>query len=87
MIELQREGRNGPIDIHRHWVKVYGVDAADASTVKRWAGRIESGDRADDDKVCSGPPHTATTPENDALIRADRRITLNEMRAELDPRG
>ena len=83
---LHKEG-NAPIDIHRRLQKVYGMDAVDASTVRRWVRRFESGESDVEDKARSGRPHTATTPENEArldgLIRADRRITVNEMREEL----
>ena len=50
--------------------------------------RFESGDRDVDDKARSGRPHTAPTPESEVhlheLIRADRRITVIDMRAKSD---
>ena len=83
---LHKEG-NAPIDIHRRLQKVYGADAVDASTVRRWVRRFQRGESDVEDKARSGRPHTATTPENEArldgLIRADRRLTVNEMREEL----
>ncbi len=75
-----------PINIHRRLVNDYEADAVDDSTVRGWVHRFQSGDRDASDKVRSGRPCTATTPESkvllDQLIRADRRITVNEMRVE-----
>ena len=77
-----------PIDGHRRLVNVYGPEAIDVSTVRRWVRRFRSGDRDVSDKPRSGRPCTATIPENevhlDELIHANRRVTVNEMRAELD---
>ena len=88
VIEFLHAEEIEPINIHRRLVNVYGADAVDVSTVRRWVRRFQSGDRDVSDKARSGRPCTSTTPENEArldqLIRANRRITVNEMRAELD---
>ena len=77
-----------PVAIHRRLVNVYGPEAVDVSTVKRRGRRFRRGDRDVSDKQRSGRPCTATIPESeerlDELIHANRRITVNEMRAKLD---
>ena len=77
-----------PIDIHRRLANVYGAEAVDVSTVRRWVRRFEGGDTDVYDKPRSGRPSTANNDENeerlDQLIRQNRRITIAEMRAELD---
>ncbi|XP_069998815.1 protein GVQW3-like [Penaeus vannamei] len=88
VIEFLHAEGVGPIDIHRRLVRVYRAEAVDVSTVRRWVRRLRSGDRDLSDKSRSGRPCTATTRENevrlDQIICANREITVNEMRAELD---
>lgn len=88
VIEFLNAEGVAPIDIYRRLTNVYGAEAVDVSTVRRWVRRFESGDTDMCDKPRSGRPRTANNDENeerlDQLIRENRRITINEMRAKLD---
>lgn len=76
------------VDIHRRLVNVYGDEAVDVSTVRRWVSRFRSNDCTVEDKPRCGRPCTAVTSENeqrlDHLIRWNRRITTREVCLELD---
>ena len=54
-----------------------------ASSVRRWVKHFKDGDTNIKDEPRSGRPRTASTDRNkervDALIREDRRITVNEI--------
>lgn len=62
---------------------VYGDNALSYATVKRWVVHFNSGNKEITDKPRSGRPVSAATAENkarvDELIRADRRITLQNI--------
>ena len=75
-------------DIHRRLQVVYGDDTIDKSNVHRWMKKFKEGETSIEDKPRSGRPSTATTDTNrqrvDELIRADRRVTIRELAAQLD---
>ena len=60
----------------------------DASRVRRWVARFNSGDSDVKDKPRSGRPYTAVTPRNeerlDQFFHANRRITIRELCTELN---
>jgi transposase len=66
---------------------VYGDNALSYATVKRWVVHFNSGNKEITDKPRSGRPVSAATAENkahvDALIRADRRITLQNIMEDI----
>lgn len=84
---LTKEGCR-PSDIHRRLQNVYGDDTIDKSNVHRWMKKFKEGETSIEDKPRSGRPSTATTDTNrqrvDELIRADRRVTIRELAAQLD---
>ena len=83
---LTAEG-SSPIEIHRRLRSVYGEDAIDVTSVRRWVRRFKSGEKDISDRPRSGRPATASTTVTkdraDMLFRDDRRIT-SELRAATD---
>ena len=81
-----------PINIHRRMKNVYGDDTIDYSNVKRWVNRLKDtgmvGKASVKDMPRSGRPSSAVNPVNsakaNALIRADRRITTDELALALN---
>ncbi len=75
-------------DIHRRLLNVYGDDIIDKSNVHRWMKKFKEGETSVEDKPRSGRPSTATTDTNrqrvDKLIRAERRVTIRELSAQLN---
>jgi transposase len=75
-------------DIQRRLQNVYGDDTIDRSNVHRWMKKFKEGETSNEDKPHSGRPSTTTTDTNrqrvDELIRAERRVTLRELVAQLD---
>ncbi|PNF28779.1 hypothetical protein B7P43_G06451 [Cryptotermes secundus] len=70
-----------PIDIHRHLLKVYGDNAVDVTTVRRWVVRFNSGENEVHDKPRHRRPCSAATPHNEQrLIRTDQQITTKDFR-------
>jgi transposase len=66
---------------------VYGGDAIDVSSVRRWVHRLKSGEKDISDTPGSGRPAAAATTETkdkfDALIRDDSPITTRELCTEI----
>jgi transposase len=62
---------------------VYGEDAIDVSSVRRWVRRFKIGENDSGDRPRSGRPHTAATTETkdavDVPIRDGRRIATSEL--------
>jgi transposase-like protein len=75
-------------DIHRRLQNIYGDNIIDTSNVHRWMKKFKERETSIEDKSRSGRPSTATTDTNrqrvDASIRAERRVTLRELAAQLD---
>lgn len=80
-----------PVDIHRRMSAVYGEACVDVSTVRRWARCVKTGNPVMTslcDQPRSGRPATVTDSSHqtqvDELIRANRRIKLRDIVAEVD---
>jgi hypothetical protein len=75
-----------PIETHRHLTSVYGEDAVDVSSVRRWNRCFKGGERDIGDRPRSGRPASAGTTKTkgkfDGLIRDNHRImTTNSKRS------
>ena len=75
-----------PVNIHRGLQNVYKEITLDYSNVRRWVCRLNDekvGTASVADKPRSGRPSSSVIPANnaksDALIREDRRTTLDEL--------
>jgi len=62
---------------------VYGEDATDVSSDRRWVRRFKNGENDGGDRPRSGRTHTAATTETkdavDVAIRGGRRIATSEL--------
>ncbi|PNF14748.1 hypothetical protein B7P43_G08352 [Cryptotermes secundus] len=85
VIEFLTAEQIAPIDIHRRFLKVYGDDTVEVSTVRRWVVRFNSGESEVHDKPRPGRPCSAATPHNEQrLIHKDRQITTRELFAQFN---
>ncbi|PNF39140.1 hypothetical protein B7P43_G01322 [Cryptotermes secundus] len=77
-----------PNDIHRCFLKVYGDDTVDVSTVRQWVVCFNSGESEVHDKKCPARSCSAATPHDeqrlDQLIHTDWQITTRELCARLN---
>ena len=87
---LVAEGES-PVNIHRHLQNVYRDNTLDYSNVCRWVRRLKDeqvGSASIADKPHTGRPSSSVNPANeakaDALIREDRRITLDELAENIE---
>jgi transposase len=78
------------VNIHKHLCAVYESCAVDRSTVGRWAKRVKASGSAQTkhrDLPRAGRPATANSADMlnrvDAIIRADRSITTQQMALQL----
>ncbi|GFR27100.1 histone-lysine N-methyltransferase SETMAR [Trichonephila clavata] len=74
-------------EIHNRLVEVYGPGVMSKQMVRRWCRTISDGRQQVEDILKAGRTRTATTDANvgkvDDMIRANRRITIDEVAEEL----
>ncbi|GFY37317.1 histone-lysine N-methyltransferase SETMAR [Trichonephila inaurata madagascariensis] len=74
-------------EIHNHLVEVYGPGVMSKQMVQRWCRTFSDGRQQVEDIPRAGRTRTATTDANvgkvDDMIRANRRITIDEVAEEL----
>ena len=87
VIEFLVKEEQSAVDIHQRLQRAYGDACMGASSVRRWVKHFKDGNTSIKDEPRSGRPRTASTDRNkervDALIREDRRITVNEIATKL----
>ncbi|GFS32174.1 histone-lysine N-methyltransferase SETMAR [Trichonephila inaurata madagascariensis] len=74
-------------EIHNRLVEVYGRGVMSKQMVRRWCRTFSDGRQQVEDIPRAGQTRTATTDANigkvDDMIRANRRITIDEVAEEL----
>ncbi|GFY38481.1 histone-lysine N-methyltransferase SETMAR [Trichonephila inaurata madagascariensis] len=74
-------------EVHNRLVEVYGPGVMSKQMVRRWCRTFSDGRQQVEDIPRAGRTRTATTDANvgkvDDMIRANRRITINEVAEEL----
>ena len=65
VIEFFYAEKMAPTDIHQHFLKVYGDQTVDVSTVRWWITHFSGGDNELKDKPQSGQSCTTVTPQNE----------------------
>ncbi|GFQ73796.1 histone-lysine N-methyltransferase SETMAR [Trichonephila clavata] len=74
-------------EIHNRLVEVYGLGVVSKQMVRRWCRTFSDGRQQVEDMPRAGRTRTATTDANvgkvDDMIRANRRITIDEVAEEL----
>jgi hypothetical protein len=63
VIEFFTTEGSSPIKTHRHLRSMYGEDAIDFSSVRRWVHRFRSSEKGNGHSLRSGQPATAVTTE------------------------
>ncbi|XP_067947100.1 histone-lysine N-methyltransferase SETMAR-like [Watersipora subatra] len=76
-----------PSDIYRRMKAQYGESCLNQNKVFKWASSFKEGRTSIEDELRSGRPKEAATPSNleavDKLVRADRRIKVEEIAESL----
>ncbi|UYV62545.1 OGG1 [Cordylochernes scorpioides] len=72
---------NSPVEIHRQLVEVYGEKCMDIKNVRKWCREFNEGRINVHDEQRSGRPSLpeSTVARIDEMVRANRRITLEEI--------
>ncbi|UYV84101.1 hypothetical protein LAZ67_X001176 [Cordylochernes scorpioides] len=72
---------NSPVEIHRQLVEVYGEKCMDIKNVRKWCREFNEGRINVHDEHRSGRPSLpeSTVARIDEMVRANRRITLEEI--------
>jgi len=77
-----------PIEIHRRMKVQYGDACLSLQQVYEWTRKFMNGISSETDSPRPGQPHRAVTPEAiaavEAIVEANRRVTVNEIAALLD---
>ncbi|UYV71610.1 Tl [Cordylochernes scorpioides] len=81
VIRFLNEKNNSPVEIHRQLVEVYGEKCMDIKNVRKWCQEFNEGRINVHDEQRSGRPSLpeSTVARIDEMVRANRRITLEEI--------
>ena len=77
-----------PIEIHRRMKDQYGVACLSLQQVYEWTRKFVNGISSVTDCPRPGQAHPVVTPEGtaavEAIVKENRRVTVNEIAAHLD---
>ncbi|UYV79501.1 hypothetical protein LAZ67_17002920 [Cordylochernes scorpioides] len=81
VIRFLNAKNNSPVEIHRQLVEVYGEKCMDIKNVRKWCREFNEGRINVHDEQLSGRPSLleSTVARIDEMVRANRRITLEEI--------
>ncbi|UYV70362.1 SETMAR [Cordylochernes scorpioides] len=81
VIRFLNAKNNSPVEIHRQLVEVYGEKCMDIKNVRKWCREFNEGRINVHDEQRSGRPSLpeSTVARIDEMVRANRRITLEEI--------
>ncbi|UYV64397.1 hypothetical protein LAZ67_3000524 [Cordylochernes scorpioides] len=81
VIRFLNAKNNSPVEIHRQLVEVYGEKCMDIKNVRKWCWEFNEGRISVHDEQRSGRPSLpeSTVARIDEMVRANRRITLEEI--------
>ncbi|UYV70239.1 hypothetical protein LAZ67_7002260 [Cordylochernes scorpioides] len=81
LIRFLNAKNNSPLEIHRQLVEVYGEKCMDIKNVQKWCRKFNEGRMNVHDEQRSGRPSLpeSTVARIDEMVRANRRITLEEI--------
>ncbi|UYV76099.1 hypothetical protein LAZ67_13002518 [Cordylochernes scorpioides] len=86
VIRFLNAKNNSPVKIHRQLVEVYGEKCMDIKNVREWCREFNEGRINVHDEQRSGRPSLpeSTVARIDEMVRANRRITLEEIKDGLN---